>query len=568
MQLEFILGYFCKNNINVRVNMSVVTDLNNNREEFPCLNLEEVMKSKDLYKSNDWKNIIKRNCKTIILKNLNKNMVSLVRLRGIIYEISKPVLDSVYLHGTRCPIHTVEVIGKSGNKTIVDIIFSTDPSCIKISEKDQNTGILNIKFPNGFSPICYTSPKCQFQYLSAIFRPINLLAIEISPISCTLLWNLPGEMDVKIESEDKIEIIRKQNHKLELVNLEPSTEYKITVFNDKNTETIKLSTHEMTPNEMRKLYKSRKNENELYDISSFSPCHVKYMRKHGILNSEDKVKVKGEFEKVAYMYDCGIVKSGDNCLTDGDCNFYVIPDFENEEEQFICLESMGISHMVHFDRTETYVKYNDEKYTHDSKFRIENHMVSVAKGSIILSISSSSDPLDFPGGASSADQVVSSGDLVVKDILCQNMSQVTEKVSGDTSYGISSFHVYDSSTSSTLECTRTSHGISDNKEEGRISMSVLYTNPSTSVQSLVQTIDTSAECTTFKTTTENSELTSKFGSDGLSFDTNEGNIFFGAAKEFRIHYQEAVGLDPSMLQIQRLSGGSYVSSFVVTSEPP
>ena len=84
----------------------------------------------------------------------------------------------------------------------------------------------------------------------------------------------------------------------------------------------------------------------------------------------------------------------------------------------------------------------------------------------------------------------------------------------------------------------------------------------------MQTIGTSAECTTFKSTTENSELTSKFGADGLSFDTNEGNIFFGAAKEFRIHYQEAIDLDPSMLQIQRLSGGSYVSSFVVTSEPP
>ena len=85
-------------------------------------------------------------------------------------------------------------------------------------------------------------------------------------------------------------------------------------------------------------------------------------------------------------------------------------------------------------------------------------------------------------------------------------------------------------------------------------MSVLYTNPLNSAQSLVQTIGTSAECTTFKSTTENSELTSKFGADGLSFDTNEGNIFFGAAKEFRIHYQEAIDLDPSMLQIQRLSG--------------
>lgn len=550
--------------------MSVVADLNNERDEFPKLDMNEIMNSDKLFQSEDWRYVIKRNCKTIVLNNINHTLVSVLKIRGVIYDLVNPNLDTLYIYGVRCPIHSTEKIGKVGNKTIIDIIFSTDPSCIKVSS-DSKTGICDVKFPDGFSPICYTSENCQFQYLSCVSRPINLLAVDISPISFTLLWNTPGKCNITIKSDKKTETIKNQIQRLEVVNLEPNTEYKITVCSEedyRDSHSITLTTHEFTRKEMNKLYKSKKDENGLYDISSISPPHVKYLRTEGIISSEDKVNIKGELENIKCIYSCGVVKAGETGLANGDCNFYVIPDFDIDEEQFFCLESMGVSHMLHFDKSESYVKYNNQVYPHNSKFQLEKYMVSVAKGSIILILFEDDDPLPFPGGTITAEQVQTSGDLVMKDLLCRSMSQVTSKVIGDVSYGVSSFFVYDSLTSSSLECTRMSHGLSDNKETGSITMNVLYTNPS-SVQSIVQSIGTSAENTSFTARTDDTdELTSTFGVDGLSFDTNEGNIFFGSGKEFRIHYEESAGLDPATLQIQKLSGGSYVSSFIVTAEPP
>jgi len=549
--------------------MSVIVDMNNVRDEFPKLDLNDAMKDLDkekIFQCDDWKYVIKRNCNTVLLKNFGNNLVSLIRIRGVIYEIVNPVLDYIEISGSRCPIHSVEKKGKSGNKTIVDIVFSTDPSCIKLHD-DSNMGIFNVVFPKGFSPICYTSSKCQFQYMSCVTKAIPLLASEISPISLTLLWNSPGFCSVNVRSEGKNETLKNQIHKMEMINLEPSTVYKITVSSEEDymdCHTITLKTPELSVNDMKKLYLSKKNEDGVYDISSIKTEYVKYMRSNGILSSEDKVNVKGELG----TYPCGVVKSGETSLIEGNCNFYVVPDFDIEEEQFFCLEKLGVSHMLQFDRTESFVKYNDKIYPHKSSFKLENHTVTVEKGSIILIILEDDDPLLFPEGTVGAEQVISSGDLVVKNILCQSMSQVTEKVVGETSYGVSSFYVYDSSTSSALECTRMSHGISDDKESGSITMNVLYTNPS-SVQSIVPTLETSAEKTVFSSrTTDTDKLTSTFGVDGLSFDTNEGNIFFGSGKEFRIHYEEAVGLDPAMLQIQKLSGGSYISSFIVTAEAP
>ena len=46
-----------------------------------------------------------------------------------------------------------------------------------------------------------------------------------------------------------------------------------------------------------------------------------------------------------------------------------------------------------------------------------------------------------------------------------------------------------------------------------------------------------------------------FESTGLSFDSDEASIYFGAAKNFRMKYSDGVG-GPSVLQIQSLDTGS------------
>lgn len=551
----------------------VVACLDNKRQDFPPLELEDVMNKKPtpfkLLKTEHWNPIINRNCTDIIItgSSLKKRMVSLVKVRGVVYNLIKPVLDEVRISGVRCPIHSIEKIGKIGNKMVMDIVFATDPTSIQINNTD--TATCSVQFPTGFNPICYASNSSEFQYICAVFEKIGLISMDISPISFVLLWNMVGNCTVIMNSIHGEEKLINQTHKLEVLNIQPDTLYDITVKSETETYTLQVQTPKMTFIEMRKLYKSKRNENGIYDLSFLKPSTIKFMRKEGVLSSGDKINIKGELEKVqSIVYSANVVKAGETCSAEGDCNIYVVPDFNVNEMQFFCVETKGVSHIIEFDRSESYVKYRDRVYPHNSQFRLENHAVSVAKGSIILVLYEDDDPLPFPGGVSGAEQVLSSGDIVVKDLVIRSTSHVTEKLVGEPTYGLSSFFVYDSSDTSTLECSRISHGLNDTKTTGSIAVSVLYTNPS-SVQSLVQTIGTTPSHTTFTSrTTDTDELTATFGTDGLSFDTNEGNIFFGSGKEFRIHYEPEAGLDPSMLQIQRLSGGSYVTSFLVTAEPP
>lgn len=553
----------------------VIACLDNERRDFPPLDFYKVMHNTPntpfkIPKTEHWNPTINRNCSEIIIAgpSLKTHMVSLVKIRGVIYDLIRPNLDEIRIYGVRCPIHSVKKIGNIGNKTVVDIVFATDPTSIRINKtnnEELETATCSVKFPVGFNPICYASSMSEFQYISAVFQEIGLISMDISPVSFILLWNMAGKCTVSINSVHGRDTLVDQTHKLEVLNVEPQTLYDIVVTGDEKTYTLQVKTPEMTVNEMNKLYKSKRDENGIHDVSLFKPDIVKFMRKEGILSSGDKINIRGDTE---FVYSANVVKSGETCSAEGNCNLYIVPDFDVNEMQFLCVETKGISHMIHFDRSESYVKYRDRVYPHNSNFRLENHMVTVAKGSIILVLYEDDDPLPFPGGVDGAQQVLSSGDMIVKDLVIRSTSHVTDKLDGETTYGLSSFFVYDSSDSSTLECSRISHGLDDNKETGSIAVSVLYTNPSL-VQSLVQTIGTTPSQTTFTSRTDDTdELTATFGTDGLSFDTNEGNIFFGSGKEFRIHYQEEVGLDPAMLQIQRLDGGSYVTSFLVTAEPP
>jgi hypothetical protein len=64
-------------------------------------------------------------------------------------------------------------------------------------------------------------------------------------------------------------------------------------------------------------------------------------------------------------------------------------------------------------------------------------------------------------------------------------------------------------------------------------------------------------------------LDATFDASGLRFNSNSGDVYFGSAQEFRIHFEPASGNDPSMLQIQGYSSdtSSYVTRQLITNEP-
>lgn len=328
----------------------------------------------------------------------------------------------------------------------------------------------------------------------------------------------------------------------------------------------------MTAENMRRYIGTKVDDEGIVDLSGLSSENVEYIRKKNILLSGQSIRVRGKFGERDSVYSASVVVPGDSvdlCVEKNkNKNVYVVPDFDTDGLQHFCCNTRGVTDIIEFDKTETFVKHNEVFYPHGSSFGVSGATVQVVRESIILVITDDV-PGDFPGGDAVASQVLTSGDVVIKDLVMMSSRQVVEKVSGTVTYGINSHYVYDSSTGVAVECARTSHGLSDDGKTGIVKFSVLKTDPDGETD-MVDALEIEPSKTSIRSKTESGELTATFDTTGLHFDTDLGDIYFGEDRDFRIHYQPESGLDPSMLQIQSIDvsdGSEYVTRFLITSEP-
>ncbi|AAR26851.1 FirrV-1-A27 [Feldmannia irregularis virus a] len=137
----------------------------------------------------------------------------------------------------------------------------------------------------------------------------------------------------------------------------------------------------------------------------------------------------------------------------------------------------------------------------------------------------------------------------------------TDGSADEPTYTYTTYFVYDSANSATTECTRVLNGLSSSGDRGLFEVNVLQDSTMVNVLST----DPSSTCITTRDSTDNSSMKINLDSTGLSFDSDNGSIYFGADKDFRIHFTEADATNPAMLQIQSLSGTEYVTRMLVTS---
>ncbi|CAM9935798.1 unnamed protein product, partial [Phaeothamnion confervicola] len=126
------------------------------------------------------------------------------------------------------------------------------------------------------------------------------------------------------------------------------------------------------------------------------------------------------------------------------------------------------------------------------------------------------------------------------------------------------FYVYDSSLGETLQATRIQHVLDEGGTEGGVNIGVLHTEGST--QTMETAIAISPTSTVINTISSDSAMATTFQSSGLSFNSDTGAIYFGAAQDFRIQYTAAVDDDPSKLEIQSLVGNTYVTRFLISNK--
>ena len=547
----------------------------NLREENPVLDMESVFSgTNDLSpklspEDNIWKHSFTtdRKIEVLIAEGMEMRGSVVLRIRGYVHDVSgntsvEKRLRDVFLGSSRIPTIAASVTGRRGNKIIVDITFLVSASDVKTI--DESSWTFQLSLPHGYSAVTLCSPLTQTNYLCALVEDPSAVATEISPVSFTLMWP-QGYRDPSsvIVNSVPVELPSGSPGRLR-ISASPETDYVCQIDNGIKMYEVVLRTPAVSRESYWTHYRSCKISDEvynMYDLSNTDQDTIRDLRRFGVITPGDRILLKG-LESLLVA-----VGSGETISSSG--SFYVIPSFDGDDtlQQYLCMETPEGSHVVSFDNTESFVDYNSSRYFHGDRFLLGSRMVEVVKGSLIL-IFHDDSPLEFPGGVTTASQVATSGDIVIRDLIHKSSSQVTTKVSGDYTYGNSSYYVYDSVNGTTLEATRVTHGVDDSGETGSMSFNVLYTqSPGNQVMHGALEIDPSE--TKISAIDSTGALEATFDTSGLRFNSDSGDVYFGASQEFRIHYEPASGNDPAMLQIQGYdsSTSSYATRQLITNEP-
>lgn len=542
-----------------------VVSATNHRDDFPLLDMVSMFKSgldnSGLVLQGPWKSSFISSPIEVLLTDAIDTLSVSLKIRGCIHDISFPSstvekrVTDVFIGGSRVPLSETSVVGRKGNKMIVDASFVVSISDVNVV--DNTTWSFLLSTPHGFNPMTLCSQDTPTKYLHAMVEEPSAMVTEVSPVSFMLMWPQGPRLSSVLINSIVVDIPKGSPNRLR-VQASPCSSYTCIVDNGSKKYEVVLKTPSISKESLSIHYRSCIVENGIFDLSHTDQETIRYLRKLGVIRPGDNV-ILGDSPVPLVA-----VGSGDTISDNG--SFYVIPSFVEDTEQYLCMETPECSHIVTFDNSESFVGYDSKRYCHGEKFVIGSKMVEVVKGSLIL-ILHDDVPLVFPGGVTTASQVSTAGDIVLRDLIMKCSSQVTTKVSGDFTYGLSSYYVYNPTTGTTLEATRVKHGINDAGDTGSMSFNVLYT-PSTGPQLIHNALEIEPSKTTISTIDSSGSLEATFDSTGLRFNSDSGDVYFGASQEFRIHYEPSSGSDPSMLQIQGYDTvtSEYITRQLITNE--
>lgn len=538
-----------------------VVSATNRRKDSPSMDMVSMFND-GLDRATQWKTSFMSSPIKVLLTDVTDSLSFSLKIRGYMHDLSSPSspvekrVTDVFVGGTRVPISETSVVGRKGNKFIIDASFVVSVSDVNMV--DKNTWSFLLSAPQGFNTMTLCSPDTPTKYLYSLVQEPSAMATEVSPVSFILMWPQGPRAPSVTINEVPVDLPKKSPNRLS-VQASSETKYICVVDNGSKKYEVVVNTPAITKKSLSIHYRSCIVESGAFDLSHTDQGTIRDLRRFGVIRPGDRVILASSTNPLV------AVGSGETITESG--SFYVIPSFVEGTEQYLCMETQEGSHIVTFDNSESFVGYDSNRYCHGDKFVIGSKMVEVVKGSLIL-ILHDDVPLLFPGGVTTASQVATAGDIVLRDLILKCSNQVTTKVSGDFTYGISSYYVYNPITGTTLEATRVSHGINDAGDTGSMSFNVLYT-PSTGTQLIHNALEIEPSKTTISTIDSSGALEATFDSSGLRFNSDSGDVYFGASQEFRIHYEPSSGNNPSMLQIQGYdsSTSGYVTRQLISNEP-
>lgn len=361
-----------------------------------------------------------------------------------------------------------------------------------------------------------------------------------------------------------------------IVNLDPSNTYTVSITSSEGDKTLSssFSTKPSSSPALANLYEGIRRRDGVYDTTRFEDeVHDVFLANFSqIVSSGDKILATVSVNGVPRDVETVAVREGSKMKVEvGEQNNLFLP-FSTDNENSLQTVTLQAGDMggrrvpdvtLAYDRYENQFGYGGDMYGVGDKFELFGQMVTVADGSIVL-IFSDTVAKAWPFDSSKALSVIgSAGSHFMKNITSNVMNIIGEKEDGQKGSTYSSAWVHNKTDSTTQEATRVVHELDESSENATISIGVLHTDAAD--QRFIEPTLAMKYDATVISAQDSADVTASatFESTGLSFDSDQASIFFGAAKNFRIAFTDGT---PALLQIQSLDAGSgeYVTRLEVS----
>lgn len=385
----------------------------------------------------------------------------------------------------------------------------------------------------------------------------------ISGYSARACWSADVDATVVECYADQFHTVSKcdeTENSVVIVNLRPGTCYTLQLtLRDGSCLHGEFETCPASAPCLENLYRSTRREDGVYDTTRFDKATHDVFVSHfsEIVRAGDKILAPVSLRGARKDILTKAVTDGTTMDIVDESSLFLPFSDTRDSVQTVTLRRDSEETTMAYDASCNSVCYRGASYAVGETMEVFGKMVTVGDGSIVLVFSDVVAKI-FPFSAAVALSVVGTrGSSFMKNQVANTSSLIASKTTGTKGDTSSSCWVHDTDLSTTDEITRTVHTVDEDSNFATLSMGVLHTDASSN-KFIEPTIQLSSTSTTISAQDGNDATRSAlFESTGLSFDSDESAVYFGASKQFRIKFSDGT---PSFLQVQSSDGaGGYVT---------
>jgi len=385
----------------------------------------------------------------------------------------------------------------------------------------------------------------------------------VSAYSARVSWSVKNVSSIECFGENFYDNVKPQvgTNCTTIINLSPDNSYDIRItFVDSEGKVVQIkksvSTCEESDSCLENLYEGLLTPGGRYNTTRLNKeVHDVFVKNFSsVVKSGDFIVAKVSINGISKEVVTSAVTNGSSIDITNDANIFLPFSTENEYMQTATLKSTTGEATLAYDPSEDAFGYCGEMYKVGDKFEILGHMVTVGFGSIVLVFSDTvAKTWGFQEAHAASVSAGLAGSHFTSNLTANVMNLVTTRTNVTSASTYSSAWAHNTTDAETDEITRIVHTMSDDGNEGTMSLGVRHLDISGNVY-IEPILQGSFDATSISAQdASDATASATFNYNGLQFDTEDAAVYFGSSQEFRIKFTSGT---PGLLQIQSYDSGA------------